>query len=95
VRDNGPGLTEDVRKRLFESFFTTKTQGLGLGLPIVQSIVERHHGRVRAENDDRGGAVFRVVVPILRTPRANVAGVAIERRGGNSAIELSSAVGQG
>jgi two-component system, LuxR family, sensor kinase FixL len=95
VRDNGPGLTEDVRKRLFESFFTTKSQGLGLGLPIVQSIVERHHGRVRAENNDEGGAVFRVVVPIMRSPRANAPGVAIELSGGDSAIELGSAVGQG
>jgi signal transduction histidine kinase len=63
VRDNGPGLTADVQQHLFESFFTTKPQGLGLGLPIVQSIVERHHGRVRAENADEGGAIFRVTLP--------------------------------
>jgi len=63
VRDNGPGLTPDVQQHLFESFFTTKPQGLGLGLPIVQSIVERHHGRVRAENADEGGAIFRVTLP--------------------------------
>jgi signal transduction histidine kinase len=70
VRDNGPGLTEDVRRRLFESFFTTKAQGLGLGLPIVQSIVERHAGRVHAENGEEGGAVFRVVVPVRHGPVA-------------------------
>jgi signal transduction histidine kinase len=69
VRDNGPGLTEDVQRRLFESFFTTKPQGLGLGLPIVQSIIERHHGRVRAENAEQGGAIFRVTVPGTRNPR--------------------------
>ena len=63
VRDNGPGLPEDVRGRLFESFFTTKAHGLGLGLAIVRSIAERHHGRVQAENGPRGGAVFRVAVP--------------------------------
>ena len=63
VRDNGPGLTADVQQHLFESFFTTKTQGLGLGLPIVQSIIERHHGRVWAENADQGGAIFRVTLP--------------------------------
>jgi len=63
VRDNGPGLPEDVLRRLFESFFTTKSQGLGLGLAIVHSITERHHGRVQAENGPRGGAIFRVVVP--------------------------------
>lgn len=66
VRDNGPGLTADVQQRLFESFFTTKPHGLGLGLPIVQSIVERHHGRVRAENADEGGAIFRVMLPVTR-----------------------------
>jgi len=69
VRDNGPGLTSDVQQHLFESFFTTKPQGLGLGLPIVQSIVERHHGRVRAENADEGGAIFRVTMPGTRGPR--------------------------
>jgi len=67
VRDNGPGLTPDVQQHLFESFFTTKPQGLGLGLPIVQSIVERHHGRVRAENADEGGAIFRVTLPGTRS----------------------------
>ena len=69
VRDNGPGLTADVQQHLFESFFTTKTQGLGLGLAIVQSIVERHHGRVRAENGEQSGAIFRVVVPVWQSPR--------------------------
>jgi signal transduction histidine kinase len=69
VRDNGPGLTEDVQKHLFESFFTTKSHGLGLGLPVVQSIIERHHGRVRAENAEQGGAIFRVTVPRTRSPR--------------------------
>jgi signal transduction histidine kinase len=68
VRDNGPGLPEEVRARLFESFFTTKAQGLGLGLAIVHSIVERHHGRIQAENGALGGAIFRVVVP--RAPTA-------------------------
>ena len=67
VRDNGPGLTADVQQRLFESFFTTKPQGLGLGLPIVHSIIERHHGRVRAENAEEGGAIFRVTVPRTRS----------------------------
>jgi signal transduction histidine kinase len=69
VRDNGPGLAEDVRRRLFESFFTTKAQGLGLGLAIVHSIVERHHGRVQAGNGALGGATFRVVVPRGRSRR--------------------------
>jgi signal transduction histidine kinase len=66
VRDTGPGLPPNVEQHLFESFFSTKAQGLGMGLVIVRSIVERHHGRVRAENDASrgGGAVFRVLLPI-------------------------------
>jgi signal transduction histidine kinase len=67
VRDNGPGLPEDVWPHLFESFFTTKSHGLGLGLVIVQSIVERHHGQVRAENGEEGGAIFRVMLPATRS----------------------------
>ena len=78
VRDNGPGLPEDVRPHLFESFFTTKSQGLGLGLVIVQSIVERHHGQVRAENGEQGGAIFRVVLPGTRSAAP---GPSKERRG--------------
>jgi signal transduction histidine kinase len=63
VRDNGPGFQGDVAEHLFESFFTTKPHGLGLGLVIVQSIVERYRGRVRAEHGEPGGAVFRVMLP--------------------------------
>jgi signal transduction histidine kinase len=64
VRDTGPGLSPEARLHAFEPFFSTKTQGLGMGLAIVRSIVERHHGRVNAENEDTGGAVFRVGLPI-------------------------------
>jgi two-component system sensor kinase FixL len=63
VHDTGPGISVEVKKHLFESFFTTKVDGLGLGLTIVQSIVDRHQGRVRADNAETGGALFRVVVP--------------------------------
>ncbi|HEX7977102.1 MAG TPA: ATP-binding protein [Gemmatimonadaceae bacterium] len=63
VHDTGPGLLPDVQRHLFESFYSTKAQGLGMGLVIVRSIVERHHGRVSASNGERGGAVFRVVLP--------------------------------
>lgn len=65
VCDDGPGLPTHVQQRLFEPFFTTKTQGLGMGLAIVRSIVERHRGRVRAENiGAEGGAVFKVTLPV-------------------------------
>jgi len=72
VRDTGPGLGPLVRQHLFESFFTTKECGLGMGLIIVRSIAERHRGRVSAEDvpnrDRRGGggagAIFRVHLPV-------------------------------
>jgi signal transduction histidine kinase len=63
VEDNGPGLAPEVRERLFESFFTTKAQGLGLGLVIVQSIAERYQGGVEAFDRDGGGTAFRVTLP--------------------------------
>ncbi len=48
VRDNGPGFPPEVRRRLFEPFYTTKTHGTGLGLPICQRLVEAHGGRIEA-----------------------------------------------
>jgi C4-dicarboxylate-specific signal transduction histidine kinase len=63
VSDTGPGLSPDVHQRLFEPFFSTKSHGVGMGLTIVRSIVERHHGFVRAENRSAGGALFTVTLP--------------------------------
>ena len=64
VRDTGAGLPNDVHN-LFDPFFTTKPHGLGMGLAIVRSIVERHAGRVQAANHEDGGAVFTVQLPIV------------------------------
>ena len=65
VRDTGPGLTPSMRQHLFESFFTTKERGLGMGLIVVRSIAERHRGRVSAEDaPGRTGAIFRVHLPV-------------------------------
>jgi len=64
IRDTGPGLTPELQEHLFESFYTTKAQGLGLGLVTVRSIVERHHGRVYAETAAGRGAIFRVLLPV-------------------------------
>ncbi|HEY2102881.1 MAG TPA: ATP-binding protein, partial [Chthoniobacterales bacterium] len=63
VRDRGGGIAPEIRKQLFDQFFTTKEKGLGMGLSIVRSIVEAHGGKVEAENDD-GGARFSFTLPI-------------------------------
>jgi signal transduction histidine kinase len=79
VRDNGTGLSDGVRQRLFQSFFTTKAQGLGLGLAIVHSIVERHQGRIQADNHGDGGAVFLVVLPALWSSGSGAYGARLMR----------------
>jgi signal transduction histidine kinase len=63
VEDNGPGIDPSIKTRLFESFATTKSTGMGLGLSIARSIVEAHGGRIWAENTG-GGAIFRFVLPV-------------------------------
>jgi len=64
VTDTGPGIAEADLPRLFNPFFTTKTDGLGQGLSICRSIIERHGGTLTGENCDRGGAVFRFTLPV-------------------------------
>jgi signal transduction histidine kinase len=64
VRDYGSGISETTRERLFEQFFTTKGDGLGMGLAIVRSIIEAHGGTVAAENANGGGARFYFRLPI-------------------------------
>ena len=64
VRDYGSGISEATRDRLFEQFFTTKEEGLGMGLAIVRSIVEAHGGSIAAENAEGGGARFHFRLPI-------------------------------
>jgi len=63
VRDYGVGITEEVGERLFDHFFTTKQEGLGIGLAIVRSIVESHGGTITGENVDGGGARFQFTIP--------------------------------
>jgi len=63
VEDTGPGIAPDHARRLFESFFTTKDNGMGMGLPISRSIVEAHGGAISAHNRDAGGAAFVVTLP--------------------------------
>ncbi len=63
IADSGPGIPEVDMERLFHPFYTTKEQGLGQGLSICRSIIDRHGGSIRAHNHRRGGAVFEFTVP--------------------------------
>ena len=64
VRDRGRGIPPEHLPKLFDSFFTTKRSGMGLGLSIARSLVEAHGGRIRAENGPGEGAIFRVELPV-------------------------------
>lgn len=69
ISDVGTGLGEDARNRLFDAFFTTKPEGLGMGLSICLSIVEGHGGRLWAEPREPRGTVFRFSLPEARPVR--------------------------
>ena len=64
VSDNGSGISGQELPRLFDSFFTTKPHGIGLGLSISRSIVEAHGGTLSVENRTGGGATFRILLPV-------------------------------
>ena len=62
----GPGIPEDKLKEVFEPFFTSKAEGMGMGLSIARTIVEAHNGQIWAENRDHGGATFRIRLPLVQ-----------------------------
>ena len=70
VADTGPGIAPEHLDTLFSQFMTTKSGGMGIGLPISRTIVELHGGQIWAENRPEGGALFRFTLPKARPPRA-------------------------
>ena len=64
VSDRGPGVPENRLKEIFEPFFTSKAEGMGMGLSIARTIVEAHQGQISAKNRDHGGATFRISLPL-------------------------------
>ena len=66
VHDTGAGLSVEKPDRLFEAFYTTKPQGMGMGLAISRSIIEAHGGRIWAVPNEPRGAIFRFALPIRR-----------------------------
>jgi len=73
VSDRGSGIPGDKLKEVFEPFFTSKAEGMGMGLSIARTIIEAHQGLISAKNRDHGGASFRIKLP-LRTDDAGSAG---------------------
>jgi signal transduction histidine kinase len=67
VRDTGPGIDPDRLERVFDSFYTTKPSGMGLGLSICRSIVDAHGGRLWADANEPRGAVFQFTLPAANT----------------------------
>jgi two-component system sensor histidine kinase HydH len=63
VSDKGPGVTEEQREKIFEPFFTGKTQGTGLGLAVVKRVIEQHGGTIEVLSNPGGGALFRALIP--------------------------------
>ena len=63
IRDNGPGMTPEVREHLFDPFFTTKAHGTGLGLSTVQMIVQQHGGNISVKTSVGKGTEIRLGFP--------------------------------
>ncbi len=64
VRDTGPGIPAESFSRVFEPFFSTKPQGMGMGLAVCRMVIEAHEGKIWAENRPDGGACFYFTVPV-------------------------------
>jgi signal transduction histidine kinase len=63
IADNGPGMTEEVRQKIFNLYFTTKSTGTGLGLSIVHQIVSEHGGEIQVASNEEGGSTFHILLP--------------------------------
>jgi two-component system, NtrC family, nitrogen regulation sensor histidine kinase NtrY len=69
VEDNGPGFKTGSVSQVFDPYVTTKPKGTGLGLAIVKKLVEEHGGAIEAENQDKGGALIRIQLPVNEAAR--------------------------
>lgn len=70
IRDNGIGIDEQSLDSLFQPFYTTKQEGMGMGLPISRSIIEAHGGKLWAENNPDRGATFYFTIPVFKSSLA-------------------------
>ena len=63
VTDNGKGIAEDVKKKIFDLYFTTKSEGTGLGLSIVQKIIAEHEGTIEVTSEENKFTKFKIAIP--------------------------------
>jgi nitrogen fixation/metabolism regulation signal transduction histidine kinase len=63
VKDNGKGITEELKNKVFEPRFTTKTSGMGLGLPMIKKIIESYQGSLNFVSEEGKGTIFKVLIP--------------------------------
>lgn len=67
VEDSGTGIDSKDTERIFDAFFTTKSQGMGIGLSLCRSIIELHHGQLWVSSSTDRGSVFNVLLPAIST----------------------------
>jgi len=61
--DNGPGVPEQIQSKIFNLYFTTKAEGTGIGLAIVQQIIFEHGGTISVQSENQGGTIFNIIIP--------------------------------
>jgi signal transduction histidine kinase len=76
VMDSGPGIPDQKLSEIFDTFYTTKEHGTGIGLSIARTIVETYGGKIWAENRADGGAAFHFTIPLSRGYDFSLAGTA-------------------
>ncbi|MGC4034280.1 MAG: PAS domain S-box protein [Tepidisphaeraceae bacterium] len=79
ITDSGCGIPPENLNRIFDSFFTTKSHGLGMGLALCRTIVEEHHGSLTARSEPGGGSTFSLRLPLLRPSKSSAGRAAGER----------------
>jgi signal transduction histidine kinase len=83
ISDTGPGIPEKDLKTVFDTLYTTKAEGTGIGLSITRTIIENHGGKIWAENGNKGGAIFTFTLP-LGKPQAGRAATSTSEEPGSS-----------
>jgi signal transduction histidine kinase len=78
IADTGVGISDEIREKIFQPFFTTKNKGTGLGLAISKQFVEMHGGTLSAEKNPAGGTVFRIILPCTQIKEEPLPGAGLQ-----------------